>query len=217
MIPVASSQTSEESSGQGNDTSEFYFKDYVMIFISVVSPIVSIIATWWISDLYHKKKNEPDEVFTQNRKDKIESLRQRTGHSYSIFKEQLEHIISKNIITKQDLVAFGSKDYSEIISALQHNRKNITDNWNEYLKWVTRDEILKYTDFFTHMLWFLRILQDKEFKEYDLQEANELSNKIKEISNEFNGISHIIDIGASIISEEDSKRLHGKKDFKSPV
>lgn len=187
-----------------------------MFIISIVQLPISIIVTWRISDWYHKKKNEPDQVFQKNRETKLDSLKHRTGQSYSMFKEDFEHILNKNTIVEHDLVAFSSKDYSTLMSNLQHNRKNITDNWNEYVKWVTYDEISKYTNFFTHMLWLLRIFQQEKFSEYDIQEANELCKSIKSISEEFDGISHIIR-GISRISSDDSKKLHGITDFKSPI
>jgi len=187
-----------------------------MIFISIVSPVVSIIATWIISDWYHKKKNEPDEVFKKNREDKLDSLKCRTGQSYSMFKQEFEHILSKNTIVEHDLVAFSSKDYSQLTNALRHNRKNITDNWSEYMNWVTNDEISKYTNFFSLMLWILRILQQENFSKYDIEEANELCKSIKSMSNEFEGMSHIIR-GTSHISSEDSTKLHGITYFRSPV
>lgn len=203
---------------QSTDTEEPEEPDYAlaMFIISIVQLPISIIVTWRISDWYHKKKNEPDKIFQENRESKLDSLKHRTGQSYSMFKEGLEHVLNKNTIVEHDLVALSSSDFSNLISNLQHNRKNITDNLDEYMKWVTSDEISKYTDFFTHMLWLLKIFQQKNFNEFDIQEANDLCKSIKSISEEFNGISHIIQ-GISQISADDSKKLSGIKDFKSPI
>ncbi len=192
---------------------EYNIWNYVQVPISVIA---TTIITWWISDRYHKKKNEPDEIFKQNRNDKLASLRDRTGHSFSIFKTEFENVLNKDEIVEQDLIAFKDKATEQLVTTLQHNQKNIKDRWNEYLPWVTTEEISKYTDFFTHMLWLLRIFQQERSSDYDLQEANELCNKIKSISSEFDGISHIIS-GVSQLSYEDSKKLAGVDDFKSPA
>lgn len=216
FVPNSYSQlVVEEPVVKTEDGSKISDKDLMMIAISIASPVISILAAWKISDMYHKKKNKADEVFEQNRKDKLDSLKHRTGQSYSMFKEKVEHILDKNIV-EQDLVAFSSNDYSQLVDALRHNRKNITDNWDEYATWVTNDEISKYTNFFTSMLWLLRILQLEKFNEYDIQEANDICKSIKLISDEFDGISHIIRL-VSTMSLDDSKKLHGITDFKSPV
>lgn len=208
--------SSEKSIKIEKDESKFYTKDYIMLIISIASPVVSIFAGWRISDWYHNKKNEPDQVFMQNRKDKFDSLRGHTGHSFSIFKEEFGHILDKKSIVEHDLSAFSSKDYSELIRTLQHNYKNIYDNWENYQTWINHEEFSKYTDFFTHMLWFIGIFQQKKFNENDIKDVNELAKKIKSISGEFDGISHEHNF-TSILSNEDSRKLHRGEDFNSPA
>lgn len=188
----------------------------IMFFISVIQLPISIIATWFVSDWYHKKKNQPDEIWLKNRQNKIDSLKQRTGHSFSLFKEEFGNILSKNTIVEHDLVLYNKKDYGCIINTLQQNHKNILDKWDEYLKWVHDEEIRHYVDFFTYMLWFISYFQLKSFNESDIQEVNDLFNKIKSQAHEFDDISHKIGF-TSTLSPDDSKRISGIKYFRSPV
>lgn len=211
FIPTASSQPVAVEEPEKST-------DYAlpMFIISIVQLPISIIVTWWISDWYHKKKNKPDEIWSKNRQEKLESLKHRTGQSYSMFKTEFENLLSKNTIVEQDLVAYNTKNYENLIIALRQNQKNIYDTWEENLKWITAEEILHYTAFFTHMLWFIPYFQQTSFTESDIQKVNQLLNKIKSQSGEFSGISHIVSF-TSMISSDDSKKMKGIKDFKSPV
>lgn len=187
-----------------------------VILFGSVQLIISIIATWKISNWYHNKKSISNKIWESNRKDKLESLKRHVGQSYSMFNEKFNHLMEKNLIVEQDLVSYNTINYDQLISALQNNQKITHDDIEKNLKWMTGEEFWHHADMFRKMLWFIMEFKNKSFTHEDIERVNILHKQIKLQSKEYLKYTHVIS-GNSTLSRNDSLRAKGIKYFKSSI
>ncbi len=186
--------------------------------------IIAIIVSFLIANWYHKKKPRSDIHFNERKQRLLEDLIHRTGMSFSNFKQECKHVIDKSKIYEHDLVAFGMKDYDQLIGILEGNQKYVTERHLQYLQYVNADEYYHHVDFFNTMLSFVRGLQIKKRTdlwneddeiEYMLDRLNKELKIIKSQENEYDGISHIIR-ATSTLSRKGSLGIRGIRNYKSP-
>lgn len=184
---------------------------------------IALITTWLIANWYHNKKQKSDIHFDGQKNRALEDLIHRVGISFSWFKQECRHIIDKERIYEHDLVAFGTKNYDELIRVIEGNGDYVSDRRSHYLEVLTSDEYQYHTAFFNTMLRFVRTLQVKQkvdvFDEeseinWALNKLNEDLEIIKSQRKQYDEISHIMS-ATTTISRHSSLRLKGIKYYKA--
>ncbi|MCV0372734.1 MAG: hypothetical protein K5793_04180 [Nitrosarchaeum sp.] len=197
------------------------------IYMTSIITIIAILTTLLITDYYHNKKPESDAHFDIQKTNKEEDLRHRVGIAFSWLKQECGVLLDKSEIFEHDLIAFGHKNYDQLLQVIDGNSQYVRNNRLSYLDFLTNDEFDHHRQFFHTMARFVRRLQiekheerTKRFDDYEelafeLKNLNEDLKIIKDRRSEYEKYSHIIS-GTSIISRRGSLLLKGIKYYKAP-
>lgn len=159
------------------------------IFITSTITIIAILVTLMITDYYHNKKPKSDEHFDTQKNNREEDLRHRVGTCFSWLKQECGVIINKSEIYEHDLVAFGFRDYDQLLSTIDHTSKYVINDRLNYLNYLTSDEFYHHQEFFSTMARFVRLLQVKKYIK-----TTEIFDKDQEIDFALNNLNRDLGI-----------------------